>query len=239
VCWSFVYEHASRALQVDLRKGKEMVRREIAEATRWKRENIRASMGRGYRRQVMGKTIAHHRLAIKQGITIEKLRERMRTQKKKAASVKKTPKASGTKMSASLPIKKRPTCTKDANPKGEAMTVKLEVRTSKVLTKLEEELAWLLEESILQNIFDDIDHKYVLANATPPLREAIKRHKRRYLPRVVRMQSEKVKAEFDLLRGRIRVLLYKGYRREETKAVLPVGVVTVAQFHEQQSVNES
>jgi hypothetical protein len=215
VCWGFVYQHASHALQVQLRsRGAEFVQPQVAEAMTTKRNSIRATLLRGYRRPSMKRTIALHRLAIQQGCTVEKLLERMPTKEKVASPSKKqaAPKARA-KVSASTSS----------------------VCASKILNKNEAEVAWLLEESIMQNALDGIDYQYVLDNASPLLRAEIERHKRRWLPRLVRMNCSKVKQAFEQERDRIYQLLWTGYRRAETKAALPAGRVTSSVHREQQN----
>jgi len=257
VCWSFIYKHASSALRVRLHQGADcLVRPEVAKDTRLKRDIIRTRLQCGYRRPAMKETIAHHRLALRQGITVEKLREKMNVQKKKFAPTKKamaapTKKQAAAKKAATataknqvprVPVKKplsqlkpaiRP---QDAKVNGKAKTAEPQVTSSKVLNQMEEEIAWLVEESILQNAFDGIDHKYILDNASPPLRTAIQHHSRRWLPRLVRSA---VKYEFELQKLRAKQLLYTGYRRPETRAVLPAGRVTSSEYKEQQTHRET
>lgn len=234
VSWGFVYEHASNALQAELRNGMNSVPAEVAEHFRLKRECVRSRLTMGYRRLGMAKTIAFHRLALRQGITVEKLRSRM---KKNASPPKKSSKKAS---SADLPLKKRthqvkPTITGERKKQSAEVFKPPTMSSSKILTEIEEELAWLVEESIMQNIFDDIDHDYVLKHASPTLRKAMDGLSRRWLPRLVRLHTEKVKIEFELQRFYIRNRLYSGYRRPETKAVLPVGRVTNSEYKEQQS----
>ena len=113
------------------------------------------------------------------------------------------------------------------------------VGVSKILTKNESEVAWLLEESMMQNALDGIDYQYVLDHASPVLRAEIERHKRRWLPRLVRLNNSNVKSEFEEERYRIYQLLWSGYRRPETKAVLPVGRVTSSEYKKQQNSRET
>lgn len=243
VCWSFIYEHASFALRAELRKGTNMVRSEVAERMSTKRDSIRAALTiQGYRRPEMKQTIALHRIALRQGIPVEKLRERMAPSK----MVPKKQVASTVPAKPKPPAKKKPTIHRQ-QPSTSKSTVQAKanikailpnVGKSKILTKNESEIAWLLEESMMQNAREGIDYQYVLDNASAPLRTEMERHQRRWLPRLVRLNRCDVKREFEEERGRIYQLLFSGYRRPETKAALPAGRVTCSQYKEQQDARK-
>jgi hypothetical protein len=217
--WGFVYKHASRALKAQLRDGTELVREQVAEATAQKRKHVRLQLQRGCRRPIMKTSIAFHRLALRRGVSVDSL-----TQKKCL------PPTAGSTVSTKTPaaklLVKKPTLKQP--------DVSHKVPES-ILTENEEEIAWLLEESLMQNAADGIDHEYILANASPTLHVAMERHVRRWLPRLVRLQDVKVKIEFERKRAEIQYLLYSGYRRPETKNVLPTGIVSASQYKELQS----
>lgn len=238
VWWSFVYQHASHALQVHLRRHgtKDLIQMQVADAIKAKRSSIRALLLRGYRRPCMKKTIALYRLAIRQGCSFEQILERSAATTKKKALVNASNKLDG---------KKKPTMPPKSSLNAPSenhvnkITALPKVGVSKILTKNESEVAWLLEESLIQNSLDGIDYQYVLDHASPVLRAEIDRHKRRWLPRLVRLNNSNVKSEFEAERYRIHQLLWSGYRRPETKAVLPVGRVTKSEYKKQQNSRET
>jgi hypothetical protein len=231
VAWSFVYKHASRALQMHLRRhGTHLIRMDLADAMNAKRKSVRALLMQGYRRPHMKKTIALYRLAIRQGRSVEQVLQ-ISAATKKQATLKSAPTKLVAKNKSAMPPH-----VSNVPSKGHVNERALEkVGVSKILTKNESEVAWLLEESILQNAFDGIDYQYVLEHASPVLRLEIERHKRRWLPRVVRLNCSSVKREFEEERDRIYQLLWSGYRRPETKAALPAGRVTSSEYKKQQS----
>jgi hypothetical protein len=65
--WSFVYKYASQALKRQLRDGTELLCDQVAEATAQKRKEIRLQLQHGYRRPIMARSIAFHRLALRRG----------------------------------------------------------------------------------------------------------------------------------------------------------------------------
>jgi hypothetical protein len=119
-------------------------------------------------------------------------------------------------------MKENPTDSSIVRTKKAASILPVEKRmiaaTKPILTDNEEEIAWLLEESTMQNVSDGLDQMFILANASPTLRAAMERHAYRWLPRLVRLQDMKVKTEFERKRAEIQEMLYSGYRRPETKA---------------------
>jgi hypothetical protein len=235
VAWSFVYKHASYALQVHLRRhGTDLKRLDLADAMNAKRKSVRALLMQGYRRPHMKKIIALYRLAIQQGCSFEQVWE-MSAATKKQATLKTAPTELVAKKESAMPPQ-----VSNIPSKGHVNETALpEVGLSKILTKNESEVAWLLEESILQNAFDGIDYQYVLEHASPVLRSEIERHKRRWLPRVVRLNCSSVKSEFEEERDRIYQLLCSGYRRPETKAALPAGRVTISEYKKQLKSQET
>ena len=117
------------------------------------------------------------------------------------------------------------------------------------LTKVEDEIAWLVEESLIllpSDMLDgkkqsevqisaglvtkssdsDINWEYVVNNASHLLSEELKRiggiNKRRPLQRIIRYHQKEVRVAFQKRRDYIAsLLLLRGYRREVTKQSLP------------------
>jgi hypothetical protein len=124
-----------------------------------------------------------------------------------------------------------------------------------LLTPLEDEIAWLIEESLIllprDMIVDasmtdsakiesmvsaglvtqcDINWEYVTRNASENLKDELVKIggiKRRPLQRIVRWQQREVKVAFQKRRSDISLLLLGGYRRHETKLSLPSHEVLV------------
>jgi len=120
-----------------------------------------------------------------------------------------------------------------------------------LLTPLEDEIAWLAEESLILLPRDMIDNRnasstdstkiesmvsaglitqceinweYVTRNASDNLKDELVRIggiKRRPLQRIVRWQQKEVKVAFQKRRSDISLLLLRGYRRHETKLSVP------------------
>jgi hypothetical protein len=229
--WSFVYKYASQALKRQLRDGTELLCDQVAEATAQKRKEIRLQLQHGYRRPIMARSIAFHRLALRRGVSVESLgqkrllptkakpTDRSIVLNKKPASILPVERLSQKRLP---PTKEKPTDSSIVSTKKPASILpfkkQLKTATKPILTENEEEIAWLLEESMVQNVSDGLDYRFILANASPTLRAAMERHSYRWLPRLVRLHDTKVKAEFELKRAEIRNMLYSGYRRPETKA---------------------
>jgi hypothetical protein len=98
---------------------------------------------------------------------------------------------------------------------------------SNILTSLESEVAWLIEESLLANPSDGPLLSFVQDNASYTLRlhsclcSNSSISNRRWLPRLYRSHDADVCREFSHHRLRIRKILQDGYRRLETKHLLP------------------
>ncbi len=120
-----------------------------------------------------------------------------------------------------------------------------------LLAPIEDEIAWLVEESLILLPKDMIDNnnasstdstkielmvsaglitqceinwEYVTRNASENLKDKLVRIggiKRRPLQRIVRWQQREVKVAFQKRRSDISLLLLRGYRRHETKLSLP------------------
>ena len=117
------------------------------------------------------------------------------------------------------------------------------------LTAIEDEVAWLVEESLIllppdmldgkkqsevqisaglvtKSSDSDINWEYVVNNASDQLSEELKKiggiNKRRPLQRIIRYHQKEVRIAFQKRRDDIAsLLLLRGYRREETKQSLP------------------
>ena len=229
--WSFVYKYASEALKRELRDGTQLVCEQVAEATAQKRKEIRFRLRRGYRRPIMAASIAFYRLGLPRGVsaetaskkpllpTMEKPSESTIVPTKKPAMILPVERLSQKRLQ---PTKEKPADSSIFSTKKPASILRVKKRlqtaTKPILTESEAEIAWLLEESMIQNVSDGLDYMFILANASPTLRTAIERHSYRWLPRLVRLHDTKVKAEFELRRAEIRSMLYSGHRRPETKA---------------------
>ena len=120
-----------------------------------------------------------------------------------------------------------------------------------LLTQLEDEIAWLAEESLIllpRGMIDDhgasstdskkiesmvsaglvtqcdIDWDYITSNASENLKDELVKIggiKRRPLQRIVRWHQKEVRVAFQKRRSDISLLLLRGYRRNETKLSLP------------------
>ena len=95
---------------------------------------------------------------------------------------------------------------------------------SKILTLLESEVAWLIEESLLANPLDGPHFSFLQDNASYTLHSYLCSSSisdRRWLPRLYRSHDVNVSREFANYRLLIRRSLQDGYRRMETKHLLP------------------
>jgi hypothetical protein len=218
ISWEFVWEYASPALKVEMRKLQSdrgcdlryLVRHVdplVPRRFETKRQEIRRSLRSGFRRPVMSQVVAEMRLRGRQG-KLNLVSTRM-----------------SSALATSIPAKK-----KKAEKKLPSSLPPRPIET-KVLSALEEEIAWLGEESFLLDPWQEgFDFDYIRQHASPNLLDFLAKtissdFNRRWLPRVVRLHDPYVRSEFERKREEIRESLRAGFRRQQTRDFLPLNEV--------------
>jgi len=114
-----------------------------------------------------------------------------------------------------------------ASPFSSKSNISASIDAPKELSTVEEELAWLMEESIVSQGKSSADWDFIEKNASEEFGIILKRKKAtcnskyRRCNTFVRMQNPLVKGAFRYRRKEIRTLLSRGYRRDATKHLLP------------------